>query len=472
MIRIAHLLLFLVLLTVSVAVAVSSPTTIRAIVVSEDEPDNLTILDRRGDRWLVEGTSAQLSAWPDATPVPSIPIRPHAAVRTWTPIKRVDPLVQDLVDQVMWDDLLDDVEWIVDLGVRYSLNAHIDVVADSLVARFEALGLPTEKRPFRLNDDTRYNVITTQTGTVHPDSIFVVCGHYDAVSENPNTSTPGADDNASGTCAVLTCARLFAPFESAYTIQYVLFAGEEQGLYGSGAWVGAMATAGANIIGAMNVDMVGWCGRFAPFDLEVETNAHSRWMADAIVDAAELYTDMPYILHQDESAWWGDFHSFWQHGYCAVNHEEAWDWGDPDFNPYYHSVLDLPDRLNPDFMTGNVKVVVAGLATLAQMNDPQVAVPEDAIRGVHALASVSPNPFNPRTTVAYDLAAAGRVRIAIYDATGARVRTLFDGEDGPGSHEEIWDGRDQDGRRVPSGSYFVRLEAGGAADTRKVALIK
>ncbi|MBC8426966.1 M28 family peptidase [bacterium] len=454
-IRNSRLFVALVLLAASASIAETSSTPIRAVVVAEEQPDHLTVLDRRGDRWLVEGTPEQLSAWPDAIPAPLAPTRPLASTRTWSPVKQADPLIQSLVDQVLWDDLLDDVEWIVNLGVRYSLHANIDVVADSLAARFEALGLPTEKHQFPMYDANPYNVIATQTGTVHPDSIFVVCGHYDAISEAPNTNTPGADDNASGTCAVLTCARLFAPFESAYTIQYVLFAGEELGLHGSSAWVGRMAAEGANIVGAMNVDMIGWCGRFAPFDLEIETDAHSRWMADAIVDAADLYTDMPYILHQDDSAWWGDFYSFWQHGYCAVNHEESWDWGDPDFNPYYHTVNDLPIWLNPDFMTGSVKVVAAGLATLAQVSDPLVAVPDRPAAGLRL--SASPNPFNGRTTLHLELeGATGAYAVEIFDVAGRRVgRETVALANGRGT--TTWSAIGPSGESLASGMYLARV---------------
>jgi hypothetical protein len=114
----------------------------------------------------------------------------------------------------------------------------------------------------------------------------------------------------------------------------------------------------------------------------------------------------------------------------------------------------------------------SGSFTLTIDHEPCTAVPEDVLPKVTALGSVSPNPFNPRTTVAFELADAGRVRIAIYDVTGARVRSLLNGEEAPGSHTVIWDGRDEEGRRVASGSYFVRMEAGGVRDTRKIALVK
>jgi len=83
-----------------------------------------------------------------------------------------------------------------------------------------------------------------------------------------------------------------------------------------------------------------------------------------------------------------------------------------------------------------------------------------------------PNPFNPRTTIAYTLVDAGRVIVRIYDAAGRFVRTLVDEDKTAGPHSTAWDGVDDTGRAVSSGVYFVRLESGGAVETRKIVLLK
>ena len=91
---------------------------------------------------------------------------------------------------------------------------------------------------------------------------------------------------------------------------------------------------------------------------------------------------------------------------------------------------------------------------------------------VTALTGVHPNPFNPQTTIAYHLATETAVDLAIYDLRGARVRTLVTGRQATGAHQAAWDGTDDAGRRVPSGTYMVRLRAGGTRDLRKVMLVK
>lgn len=83
-----------------------------------------------------------------------------------------------------------------------------------------------------------------------------------------------------------------------------------------------------------------------------------------------------------------------------------------------------------------------------------------------------PNPFNPRTTIAFVLPAATPCRAAIYGLDGRRVRTLLDAWREPGRHELAWDGRDDTGARVPSGSYVVRVATGGETRSAKLTLVK
>lgn len=87
-----------------------------------------------------------------------------------------------------------------------------------------------------------------------------------------------------------------------------------------------------------------------------------------------------------------------------------------------------------------------------------------------ALDRIYPNPFNPQTTIEYTLAAAGPVRLGVYDARGRLVRTLAAGPQAPGSHARNWDGRDEAGLAAASGVYFIRLEANAQVRTAKAIL--
>jgi len=83
-----------------------------------------------------------------------------------------------------------------------------------------------------------------------------------------------------------------------------------------------------------------------------------------------------------------------------------------------------------------------------------------------------PNPFNPQTTISFELPRTSRVELSVYDLTGRRVVTLVDGELEGGRHEVTWQGRDARGRQVASGLYFSYLKADDEVMTRKMVLLK
>jgi hypothetical protein len=82
-----------------------------------------------------------------------------------------------------------------------------------------------------------------------------------------------------------------------------------------------------------------------------------------------------------------------------------------------------------------------------------------------------PNPFHPQTTLRFGIPGNSAVRLSIYDVAGRLVCTLVDGNLSAGNHEAVWDGRDQAGRGLDSGTYFARLEAGGQRQTVRLSLV-
>ena len=92
--------------------------------------------------------------------------------------------------------------------------------------------------------------------------------------------------------------------------------------------------------------------------------------------------------------------------------------------------------------------------------------------GDTALEQNHPNPFNPTTTIPFNLDAHQKVELTVFDAGGRRVATLVNVELDAGPHAVEWDGTDDLGRAVVSGVYFYRLTAGGVEQTKKMMLLK
>jgi hypothetical protein len=90
----------------------------------------------------------------------------------------------------------------------------------------------------------------------------------------------------------------------------------------------------------------------------------------------------------------------------------------------------------------------------------------------NTLLPAYPNPFNPETTIRYELAARTHVSLRVYDVSGAVVRTLVNDVKAAGSYSMTWNGKDDHGSSVSSGVYFYRITAGSFQDVRKMTLVK
>src|SRR5207247_3709128 len=97
------------------------------------------------------------------------------------------------------------------------------------------------------------NVVATLKGTVNPEVVYVASSHFDSV-----VAGPGADDDTSGTAALVEAARVLAGHPMPATIVFASFTGEEAGLLGSREFVRRAIDAKMNIAGALNNDTVGW----------------------------------------------------------------------------------------------------------------------------------------------------------------------------------------------------------------------
>lgn len=110
-------------------------------------------------------------------------------------------------------------------------------------------------------------------------------------------------------------------------------------------------------------------------------------------------------------------------------------------------------------------IVVRTLGHAAATGDPAPALRP-------SLGGAQPNPFNPRTTIAFELPHSARARLTVMDLRGRHVATVADRAFDAGRHEATWAGLDDAGRAVPSGPYLCRLQAGGHEAVSKLLLLR
>jgi len=123
---------------------------------------------------------------------------------------------------------------------------------------------------------------------------------------------------------------------------------------------------------------------------------------------------------------------------------------------------------DPNFtQAGYVQLTSSLEAPNALIQDGSMVLPKQMV-----LYANFPNPFNPSTTIRFDLAETGVVDLYIFDLTGRRIATLIDGSLAAGSHQISWNGRDVSGISVASGIYIYRLQSMGRVMSRKLTLLR
>ncbi len=126
-----------------------------------------------------------------------------------------------------------------------------------LKAKYTSFGYSADQiseNSFTYNSSSTKNLIVTKTGTTYPDKYIIICGHYDTIAG------PGTNDNGSGTSIILEAARILQNVSTEYSVKFINFSGEEQGLLGSQAYVTNVVKATTprmDIVLVLNLDEVG-----------------------------------------------------------------------------------------------------------------------------------------------------------------------------------------------------------------------
>ncbi len=290
------------------------------------------------------------------------------------------PLIQRMVNQVASTTLYNYISalsgkqpTVID-GAPYTLltrnsltTTPINKATRLVYEHFMELGLPVDFDYYNFSYYGTYyekrNVVAEQTGLTQPGRLFLLTAHLDSTSQSPSSLAPGADDNASGSAAVMAIADILSQYHFGCTLRYILFTGEEQGLFGSKAYAAEARALGDNIWGVLNVDMLGYNTAGSPTTLELHTrpnNGSDLSIAYLFNDAVTAYSLglLPIIL-QDRLSF-SDHSPFWDQNYPAILAIEDWS----DHTPYYHSTGDRLETLNMPYYTNFVK---AALATFAHM---------------------------------------------------------------------------------------------------------
>ncbi|MBN1921624.1 MAG: M28 family peptidase [Anaerolineae bacterium] len=341
-----------------------------------------------GPRLLVRATPAQAEhllplgfelQWLGDAPV-SLTLAP---VVTATALAHDETLVGEILAQVLERTLYSSVSGlsgetaVIVGGAPYTMTTRytnsgtpIAKATQYAYEQLQALGLSVSYHPWTRSGYNNRNVIGVIPGTTHADEIVLITAHLDSTSNAPGVNpAPGADDNASGSAAVLLAADILSRYDLDRTVRFVLFTGEEQGLLGSYEYATTVYNAGDNIVAVYNMDMLAWDALSGPdLDLFTRTTSNPGYAGDMVI--ANTFTSIVNTYALDltpniRSTGMGssDHYPFWQRGFPAILAIEDYTGG--DFNDHYHTTNDLLQYFNMPYYVDFAKASVGTATRLA-----------------------------------------------------------------------------------------------------------
>lgn len=256
-----------------------------------------------------------------------------------------DPTVQALTARVSRASYEATLTRLAQFPTRHSTTTHFTEACTFVEQQLSALGYPTSRQSITVNGSPSANVTARRTGTgMAPRGLVLVTAHLDSINEAGTSASraPGADDDGSGSAGVIEIARVLKDHQGKHDLQFILFGGEEQGLFGSKAFVASMTAADrARVRAVVQMDMIGSLNTPAPTVL-LEGAALSQSVIDGLASAAATYTALAVQTSLNPAD--SDHVPFIRKNMPAVLTIEGAD----RTNDAIHSARDTLDRINFD----------------------------------------------------------------------------------------------------------------------------
>lgn len=279
-----------------------------------------------------------------------------------------DSIITSIISKVNVDSVRSIIQSLQNFQTRFLRAPNRFDIANWIYTKFQSYGITDVKLDTFVSTNSyqgttttvQMNVVATIPGTDFPDEIYIIGGHYDSFSSgNPLVSAPGADDNGSGTAAVLETARVImaSGLQPRATIRFIAFAAEELMLFGDSGCEHYADTAfilGMNIKLMINCDMISYTtqplqsSRVSINYYTGHTNLLT--LAKEVTNQFTLITAINGSLNQ-----YSDSYPFYQKGFPAVYFEET------EFSPYYHTVNDVISNYNMPYCAEVIKAAGATL---------------------------------------------------------------------------------------------------------------
>ena len=299
---------------------------------------------------------------------------------------------QDRVNQTTQNNINSYLTEFATFGVKTTGSTNNNNAFNWLKNKYLAFGYTAaqiSENAFTYNGATTKNLILTKTGTKYPNIFVIVCGHYDTIAG------PGVNDNGSGTSVILEMARILKDVPTEYSIKFINFTGEEQGLRGSQNYVNTVVNATnpkMNIKVVFNIDQVGGVAGEVNNSITCErdtnntpstNNAASNTVTQELMNCVELYSPLQTNLSY---AYGSDYMPFQSNGEVITGFYEFNESTRP------HSASDTYANMDPVFVFNVTKAALGAVQHFATADITTLSIndcpPEKMLQSLR----IYPNP--------------------------------------------------------------------------------
>ncbi|WP_286927585.1 M28 family peptidase [Flavobacterium sp. UBA4197] len=324
----------------------------------------------------------------------------------------------NIVNQSSQSGILTNLTEFENLGVKYRGTAAQANTLEWLKNKYLSYGYTASQLTedtFTYSGATCKNLIVTKIGTLYPNTYVIVCGHYDTI-----TGT-GTNDNGSGTVSILEIARLLENIPTEYSIKFINFSGEEDGLRGSQHYVSTVVngtTPKMNIKMVFNIDEVGGVAGKVNNTITCErdtssptaNNAASNTITNELIQCVQLYSPLQTKLSY---AYASDYMPFQSNGEVITGFFET------NETTFAHTVNDLLVNMDPVYVFNVAKAATGATLHFAKATTSAILSREDFDNTFNV--SFFPNPVKDLLTINKGKLEASHYTFSILDINGKQV---------------------------------------------------
>ena len=317
-----------------------------------------------------------------------------------------------IVANVSSNNVLNDLTTFENFGIKELGTTALTNTQNWITARYQSLGYTdVVLQPFSFNGNTTNNIIVTKTGTVYPNTYLIIDAHYDTING------PGTNDNGTGTVLLLELARLLKDVDTEYSIKFIHFSGEEDGLVGSTYYVNnTVIPQNLDIKLVFNIDEVGGVNGMTNNTIVCEraqsspasNNAASAAQTTILANCMELYSNLNTEI---SFAYASDYVPFENNGEIITGLFEK------NESPVNHTINDNLANMDATYAYEVVKGALGAALEFSVAYDSSLSIVDEQFVSV----SVFPKTSNKYITVAFKNPIQTPVDFKLIDVQGKEV---------------------------------------------------